>query len=58
MVAIIGAVAVARGHHKSDATRQGVSSMDAAHKPSPSSAAPMSAPVLAQVTKIESEAST
>ena len=32
MVAIIGAVAVARGHHKSDSTRDGVSSMDAAHK--------------------------
>ena len=32
MVAIIGAVAVARGHHKSDGGRDGVSSMDAAHK--------------------------
>jgi len=50
MVAIIGAVAVARGHHKSDATRQGVSTMDAAHKPS-SALEPSSA-------KIEPEAVT
>ena len=56
MVAIIGAVAVARGHHKSDASRQGVSSMDAAHKPESMVAASASGPVLVHVTK--SEAST
>jgi NADH-quinone oxidoreductase subunit J len=32
MVAIIGAVAVARGHHKSDASRDGASRMGAAHR--------------------------
>ncbi len=56
MVAIIGAVAVARGHHKSDASRQGVSSMDAAHKPEAMVAASPTGPVLVHVTK--SEAST
>jgi NADH-quinone oxidoreductase subunit J len=33
MVAIIGAVAVARGHHKSDGTREGKSTMALGHRP-------------------------
>jgi NADH-quinone oxidoreductase subunit J len=58
MVAIIGAVAVARGHHKSDASRQGVSSMDAAHKPEKMVQSPADGAALARVSKLETEAST
>lgn len=58
MVAIIGAVAVARGHHKSDASRQGVSSMDAAHKPEKMVQSASDGAALARVSKLETEAST
>jgi NADH-quinone oxidoreductase subunit J len=49
MVAIIGAVAVARGHHKSDQTRDGKSKMSLAHVPEihgtpPASPAPHAPP--------------
>ena len=59
MVAIIGAVAVARGHHKSDRP-DGVSSMDAAQMPAraivgPATASSTGAPELARATEIESE---
>jgi NADH-quinone oxidoreductase subunit J len=60
MVAIIGAVAVARGHHKSD-TRDGVSSMDAGNMPAKAivghpTAASTGNPALARETKLEAEA--
>jgi len=59
MVAIIGAVAVARGHHKSDRP-DGVSTMDAAQIPAravsgAARAQATGAPEFAQVSKIESE---
>ena len=59
MVAIIGAVAVARGHHKSDRP-DGVSTMDAAQIPAravsgAATAQATEAPEFAQVSRIESE---
>ncbi len=59
MVAIIGAVAVARGHHKSD-TPDGVSKMDAGTIParvltSSVTAEGTGAPLLARESEIESE---
>jgi NADH-quinone oxidoreductase subunit J len=58
MVAIIGAVAVARGHHKSD-TPDGVSRMDAAQisakAVTAATAEGTGAPALAHATEIESE---
>ena len=61
MVAIIGAVAVARGHHKSDRP-DGVSKMDAAQirasAVTPATAEGTSAPALARTSKIESEVGT
>lgn len=57
MVAIIGAVAVARGHHKSD-NPDGVSKMDAAHMPAKAivvhpTAASTGAPDVAAAAKLE-----
>jgi NADH-quinone oxidoreductase subunit J len=55
MVAIIGAVAVARGRHETDQTRDGASRMSAAHKHLPSSSKPSAsgAPAAAPASKVE-----
>ena len=56
MVAIIGAVAIARGHHKSDAPGgHPVSGAPFDINPSPATVEGTGAPVLARVTEIESE---
>ena len=60
MVAVIGAVAVARGHHKSDSVHDGVSSMDLANQRVSSivghpTAASSGAPDVAAATEREAE---